>query len=113
MMLVLTEDAGVFCKHVLGKVSIKATQTLVTVEGRSVLLEPDPVGRPISGCPNVVPFKPCLTTLAVQKGYSLFIRVEDRRLCLDTVTGYTDGTPPGTVMYVVRDAGQKFVSEMP
>ncbi len=112
-MLVLTEDAGVYCTHVLGKVSIAATQSLVTVEGRSVLLEPDPVGRGISFCPNVVPFKPCLTTLVVQTGYSLFIRVENRRLCLDTVTGFTDGTPPGAAMYVVREAGQKFVSEMP
>jgi hypothetical protein len=49
----------------------------------------------------------------VQKGYSQFIRVEDHWLCLDTVTGFTDGTPPGVVMYVVRDAGQNFVSEMP
>jgi len=112
-MLALTEDAGLFCKHGPGKVSIEATQTFVTVEGRRVLLEPNPVGRRISGCPSVVPFKPCLTTLAVQKGYSQFIRVEDHWLCLDTVTGFTDGTPPGVVMYVVRDAGQNFVSEMP
>jgi hypothetical protein len=112
-MLALTEDAGLYCKHGPGKVSIKATQALVRIEGRCVLVEPDPVGRSISGCPSVVPFKPCLTTLAVQKGYSQFIRVENRRLCLDTVTGFTDGTPPGVVMYVVRSAGQKFVSEQP
>jgi hypothetical protein len=111
-MLALTEDAGLFCKHGPGKVSIRATQNVVTVEGRRVLVEPDPVGRSIAGCPSVVPFKPCLTTLAVQKGYSEFIRVENRRLCLDTVTGFTDGTPPGVVMYMVRDAGQKFVTEM-
>jgi hypothetical protein len=112
-MLALTEDAGLFCKHGPGKVAIAATQNLVMVEGRRVLVEPDPVGRRIDGCPSVVPFKPCLTTLVVQKGYSSFIRVENRRLCLDTVTGYTDGTPPGVVMYVVRYAGQGFVSEMP
>jgi hypothetical protein len=112
-MLALTEDAGLFCKHGPGKVSIEATQELVTIEGRRVLVEPDPVGRPISGCPSVVPFKPCLTTLVVEKGYSQFIQVENRKLCLDTVTGFTDGTPPGVVMYEVRDAGQTFVSEMP
>jgi hypothetical protein len=112
-MLALTEDAGLFCKHGPGKVSLKASQEFVTIEGRKVLVEPDPVGRGISGCPSVVPFKPCLTTLAVQKGYSEYIRVEDCRLCLDTVTGFTDGTPPGVVMYVVREAGQNFVSEMP
>jgi hypothetical protein len=111
-MLVLTEDAGLFCKHGPGKVSIKATQELVTIAGRKVLVETDPQGRPISGCPSVVPFKPCLTTLAVQKGYSDFIRVDNRRLCLDTVTGFTDGTPPGVAMYVVRTAGQEFVLEL-
>jgi hypothetical protein len=112
-MLVLTEDAGVYCKHGPGKVSNKPTQELVTIAGRKVLVEPDPVGRPIAGCPSVVPFKPCLTTLAVVKGYSEFIRVQGRRLCLDTITGFTDGTPPGVVTYVVRSAGQEFVSEMP
>jgi hypothetical protein len=111
-MLVLTEDAMLFCKHGPGKVSIKATQSLVMVEGRKVLVEKDPEGCSISGCPSVVPFKPCLTTLVVQKGYSEFIRVQGRRLCLDTVTGFTDGTPPGVVKYEVRDAGQKFVSEL-
>jgi hypothetical protein len=111
-MLVLTEDSRLYCKHGPGKVSIKATQAFVMVEGRSVLVEPDPVGRPIAGCPSVVPFKPCLITLAVQRGYSQFIRVENRRLCLDAVTGFTDGTPPGAVMYEVRYAGQEFVSEM-
>jgi hypothetical protein len=111
-MLVITEDAGVFCKHGPGKVSNKPTQALVTIAGRKALVEPDPVGRPIAGCPSVVPFKPCLTTLAVIKGYSTFIRVDGRRLCLDTVTGFTDGTPPGVVTYVVRFAGQTFVSEL-
>jgi hypothetical protein len=111
-MLVLTEDAKLFCKHGPGKVSIRATQGLVMIGGRKVLVEKDPEGRPISGCPSTVPFKPCLTTLVVQKGYSHFIRVEGRKICLDTVTGFTDGTPPGVVKYEVRSAGQSFVSEL-
>jgi len=112
-MLILNEDAGLYCKHGPGKVSIVATQNLVTVQKRRILVEIDPQGRPISGCPSVVPFKPCTTTLVVDKGYSDFIRIENRRICLDTVTGFTDGTPPGVVKYVVRFAGQKFVSEQP
>jgi len=111
-MLLLTEDAKLFCKHGPGKVSISATQALVTVEGRKMLVEKDPEGKAISGCPSVVPFKPCTTTLVVQKGYSGFIRIQGRRICLDTVTGFTDGTPPGVVMYEVRFAGQNFVSEL-
>jgi hypothetical protein len=111
-MLVLTEDAKLFCKHGPGKVAIKTSQGLVMVEGRKVLVEKDPEGCAITGCPSTVPFKPCTTTLAVLKGYSGFIRIDGRRICLDTVTGLTDGTPPGIVKYEVRSAGQSFVSEI-
>jgi hypothetical protein len=110
-MLVLTEDAGVYCKH-MGKVSIAATQNLVTIAGRKVLVATDPEGRSISLCPNTIPFKPCTSTLVVDQGYSEWIRVDGRRLCLDTVSGFTDGTPPGVVKYVVFDPGQQFVSEL-
>ncbi len=110
-MMFLTEDAGLFCKHGPGHVSNRPSQKLVTVEGRRVLVEKDPEGCSIAGCPSVVPFKPCLLTLPVMKGYSSFLRVDGKRVCLDTVTGLTDGTPPGVVMYLVRTPGQSFVSE--
>jgi hypothetical protein len=110
-MLFLTEDAVLVCTHELGKVGIKATQDFVTVDGRSVLVETDPEGRPISHCPNYGPtIKPCTTTLKVTVGYSDLLRIDSRRVCLDTVKGLTDGTPPGTVEYKVRSAGQEFVS---
>ncbi len=111
-MLLLTEDATLVCKHELGIVQIVATQDLVTVEGRRVLVETDPEGRPIKGCPNIgVGIKPCTTTLRVREGYSGWLRIQGRRICLDTVTGLTDGTPPGVVEYKVRSAGQEFVAE--
>jgi hypothetical protein len=34
-------------------------------------------------------------------------------MCLDTVNGLTDGTPPGVVEYKVRHAGQELVTETP
>ncbi|MGC9347460.1 MAG: hypothetical protein ACP5JG_04900 [Anaerolineae bacterium] len=112
-MRVLTEDAVLICNHELGIVGIRATQDLVTIEGRRVLVEPNPERRPITGCPNVgATIKPCQQTLRVQQGYSDFVRVDGKRICLDTVTGLTDGTPPGTVHYRVRDPGQPFVSEV-
>lgn len=110
-MLILTEDAALYCKHGPGHVSNKPSQTLVTIAGRRILVEKDPEGRTISHCPSVVPFKPCLFTLTVQKGYSNLLHIEGKRICLDTVTGFTDGTPPGVIMYVVREPGQPFVSE--
>jgi hypothetical protein len=112
-MFFLTEDADIRCAHFMGKVKIEPSQAFVTVEQRLVLVEKDPEGRPISGCPEVGAMKPCLHTLAVREGYSEFIRIDAHRVCLDTVTGLTDGTPPGIVTYNVHDPGQPFVSEMP
>jgi hypothetical protein len=111
-MKLLTEDALLVCAHELGTVQIKWTQDLVTVEQRKVLVEPDPESRPIVGCPNIgATIKPCQHTLRVREGYSDLLRIDGRRVCLDTVTGLTDGTPPGTVEYKVRAPGQHFVSE--
>lgn len=114
-MLWLTEDAHLVCKHENGVVNIVPTQTLVTVNSRRALVENDPEAKSIGGCPNTNPaagLRPCLNTLKVQEGYSDLLRIEGRRVCLDTVTGLTDGTPPGLVKYLVRRAGQEFVSEV-
>ena len=109
-MLWITEDALVVCKHQLGKVANLPSQDLVTIDSRRVLVEADPEGRPIAGCPNYGPaIKPCTTTLKVQQGYSDWIAINGRSICLDTVTGLTDGTPPGIVKYVVNAAGQQWV----
>jgi hypothetical protein len=111
-MLLLNEDAVLVCKHELGRVSIEPTQKLVTIAGKRVLVEPNPEQRGISRCPNYgISIKPCTHTLAVQKGYSSLLRIQGKRVCLDTVTGLTDGTPPGIVEYKVRTAGQEFVFE--
>jgi hypothetical protein len=113
-MKLLTEDALIVCTHELGIVDIAATQTLVTIGRRRVLVEIDPEGRSIHGCPNVGPgIKACLTTLVVKEGYSDLLRIGGKRVCLDTVTGFTDGTPPGSVKYKVNKPGQDLVKEAP
>ena len=112
-MLFLTEDAQLICKHVNGKVEHEVTQDWVTIADRRVLVDDNPEKRPIKGCPIQLPLKPCLTTLAVQEGYSEWIRIDKQRVCLDTVTGLTDGTPPGTVHYIVQEPGQDFITEQP
>lgn len=110
-MRVLTQDALLLCDHALGRVSIDATQDWVTIAGRRILVRPDPEGRTIEGCPNVGPtIKPCTLTMPVLRGYSAFVTVAGRAVCLDAVTGLTDGTPPGVVRYGVKNAGQTFVS---
>lgn len=109
---ILTEDAKLVCAHELGTVSIVPSQDLVTINSRKVLVEPDPAGKPITGCPHVgTGIKPCTSTLAVQTGYSDLIRVQNRRVCLDTIEGLTDGTVPGTVKYNVSRSGQNLAEE--
>lgn len=109
----LTKDAVLTCKHEQGIVQIPLTvQDFVTIEQRPVLVHNDPEHKHIVGCPNIgATIKPCTNTLPVDAGYSDFLRIDGRRICLDTVTGLTDGTPPGIIKYSVRQPGQDFVEE--
>ena len=112
MSFVLTAHGAMACKHDLGKVAMAHSQSFVTISGSPILVEGDPVGKAIAGCPNVgATIKPCTSTLAVTRGYSNLVRISGRRICLETVTGLTDGTPPGMVTYNVKNPGQGFVSE--
>ena len=111
-MELMVERAVVNCDHQTGLIPQKASQRFVRIDGSPVLVKPDPLGRSIGGCPNVaVTNKPCLKTVTVKAGYSSWIRIGSHPVCLDTVTGLTDGTPPGTVTYNVRDCGQHFVTD--
>lgn len=111
-MLILTENADLVCKHEVGRITNKPSQDFVKIDKQRVLVESDPEGRKINGCPVVPPIgRPCLTTLKVQTGYSDWICIGGNRICLETITGFTDGTPPGVVKYKVNFAGQKFVLE--
>jgi hypothetical protein len=110
-MRALTQDALLLCDHG-GTVHLEARQSWVTIAGRRVLVASDPERRSISGCPNQNPFLglvACTKTLAVTHGYSSFVRIDDHAVCLDTVTGLTNGTPPGTVKYTVKNPGQTLV----
>lgn len=109
----LTENAVLVCAHELGRVTNTTSQNFVRINNNRVLIKPDPEDRPIAGCPNTGPsIKPCLKTLKVRQGYSSFIRINGHSVCLSTVLGLTDGTPPGTVTYKVHSSGQKLVSEV-
>ena len=118
-MKLLTETAHLACKHETGKVAIKTSQNLVAINGVLVLAGKNPTkgeiqgdieGKGIAGCPMYGPgIKPCTTTLAATEGYSQLLFISGRPVCLDTIVGITDGTPPGTVQYDVRSPGQSLV----
>ncbi len=108
-MKVLVLSAHLQCEH-LGNVVNVASQSFVTIGGVKVLVERDPESRTILACPNVgATIKPCTLTLVAQAGYSSFVRIGGHRVCLETITGLTDGTPPGVVKYLVKDPGQRLV----
>jgi hypothetical protein len=114
----LTDKALLVCIHEVGNVDIEATQDLVFVDGRPVLVKPNTVGRSIKGCPLVPPLlKPCVLTLPVRQGYSDLLFIDDHGsltpVCLDAVRGFTDGHPPQTYDYKVNYPGQQCVSESP
>jgi hypothetical protein len=110
-MFLLPEDADLRCGH-MGKVKNKPSQDWVTIEGKRILVEDDPEGRDIDLCPfrNPAGLPPCRHTLKVSKGYSVFVTIGEHAVCLDSLIGLTDGTPPGIVPYLVRDPAQKWVS---
>lgn len=112
-MKLVTEAGVLWCDHHTGRVENKPGQDLVRIAGNRVLVETDPEGRAIKGCDNLNPatgMKPCQNTLKVESGYSTWVRVDGHRVCLDSVTGYTDGTPPGLVHYTVHEPGQQLVA---
>lgn len=109
-MKYLTEDADLVCAH-RGVVRVKPSQSLVRIDDRRVLVEKDPEGKDIDRCPNRGPqIKKCGKTLRVRIGYSTFMRIDGRRICIDNLSGLTNGTPPGVVKYLVRDPGQQLVA---
>ena len=111
-MLALTEDAVLKCAHG-GVVRLDPLQDWLTIEGRVILVEGDPLGRPIAMCPQssgTTP--PCLTTVSVDEGksYSSWVSIDGLRVCLDTTTGATDWSKLGTIPYDVNAPGQELVT---
>ncbi|MEM7077156.1 MAG: hypothetical protein AAF513_00885 [Pseudomonadota bacterium] len=112
-MRLLTLQGLVVCAHEVGIVALINSQSFVRINGAPVLVEGDPESRPIGGCPNAIPpsgIKPCTSTLKAREGYSELVNIGGRRACLDTVVGFTDGTPPGTHDYKVNFPGQTHVA---
>ncbi len=110
----VTLNADIRCEHKLGRVGPVAPEDLVFVTGQPVLVDGDPRGRPIRGCPNIgIGIKPCTRTVDVRRGESGFVTIAGKPVVRADLAGLTDGTPQGAVKYRVEHPGQTLVTEAP
>ena len=99
---VVTTNARIICAHG-GQVTLIPKQTTVTIAGGQVLRETDLIGAPIVGCaqPPTVSSKPCTTVVSVMPGGSApTVSASGMPVHTATLTGMTDGVPPGTVSVI-------------
>jgi hypothetical protein len=99
---IVTSNATILCAHG-GTVALIPRQMQVMIQGGAVLCEPDLVGAPIVGCaqPPSPSTKPCTTVVSTLPGStSLKVMVGGRPAYVATLTGLTDGVPPGAIMVV-------------
>src|SRR5207237_81907 len=109
MAPIITSNATITCIHG-GRVVLVPRQAQVTVQGGSVICEPDLVGCLIVGCaqPPTATTKPCTTVISTLPGSSdPQVTVDGRPVYLATLSGITDGVPPGAI--IVADPGQTLV----
>jgi hypothetical protein len=110
MPLLVTTNATILCAHG-GRVVLTPKQTTVTAGGAPILRETDLIGAPIAGCaqPPSPGSKPCTTVVSVipGTGTSTTAFVGGLPAHTQTLSGVTDGVPPGTIMVV--DPGQTTV----
>lgn len=94
MAKVLTSGSQVQCGH-QGNILLTPSPKL-KVAGNPVITQ---VGPPVAGCTTPVTpggNKPCVTASPVG-GQAVKLKVGGSPAMLDTVSGITDGVPPGTV----------------
>jgi hypothetical protein len=103
---IVTSNATILCVHG-GQVVLVPSQTQVTIQGGAVLCEPDIMGAPIVGCaqPPTPSTVPCTVVVSALPGStSLTVSVNGQPAYVATLSGITDGIPPGAIM--VADPGQ-------
>jgi hypothetical protein len=103
---VVTSNARIICAHA-GQVQLIPKQTAVQIQGGMVMRETDLIGAPIVGCaqPPTISSKPCTTVVSTLPGGSApTVLVGGLPAHVATLSGITDGVPPGTISVVAPGA---------
>jgi hypothetical protein len=98
----VTTGATITCIHG-GQVILTPRQTTVTIAGNPVLREGDLAGAPILGClqPPTPATKPCTAVISTLPGSaSTRVMAAGAPVLLATLTGITDGVPPGGLLVI-------------
>jgi hypothetical protein len=109
MPSILTTGSTVKCAHG-GTVTLKASQTKLTVDSQPALVARDLVGAPIPDCP-VKPapgVAPCLAVTSVIAGTATILIIDGGLVLLDTATGLTNGVPQPATWSVISAGHSKF-----
>jgi hypothetical protein len=106
---IVTANADIRCSH-QGQVVMAPGQESTVAEGGPVLCFGDLVGWAIQGCtqPASTNSKPCTAVVSVAGGTAPTVTVGGKPVYLSSLTGVTDGVPPGTL--TVFDPGQTTAS---
>jgi hypothetical protein len=106
---IVTSNAIIMCAHG-GQVTLIPKQTQVMIQGGAVMCATDLIGAPIVGCaqppsPSTVP---CTAVVSMLPGStSLTVTVSGQPALVATLSGLTDGVPPGAL--IVSYPGQTIV----
>jgi hypothetical protein len=111
MAQLVTVNAQIQCTH-QGVVTLKPGQVKAVAGDGGILCDPDLVGAPIIGCLQApsTNTKPCTTVVSVipAGSVSLKVTVNGKPAYISTLSGVTDGVPPGSIS--VTDPGQEITS---
>ena len=102
---VLTTSSTLKCVHG-GTLQVQASTSQLSAGGSPTLVEADVLAATVSGCSNTnaaAGQMPCVT-VTVLAGQSTNLTVAGQAVLLESATGLTSSTPPGT--WQVSSAGQ-------
>lgn len=103
---IVTTNDTIICSHG-GMVVLTPKQAVVMAQGGAVLRDTDLIGAPIVGCaqPPTIASKPCTTVISALPGSTApTVTAGGLPVHVSTLSGITDGVPPGSISVIAPGA---------